>query len=136
MTALSHSSQPISKVTMYIKCYFLELPTVSISSILPPSHQTDVLVCIFLFFSFFFLKQSIIKEERGVIYLLGHQLNHYSWAFVGNISFTGTIQYIICIKIIKRKSFRTKEDFTKKDPQERNGKGCTNLYSVIMSLKD
>lgn len=128
LSALSHSSQSKLKITMYRKCFF-RISTVSIPSILPPSHQTDVLG----FYLFFFFL-SIIKVRRRVIYPLGHQLNLYFWALFGNVSFNDAIQYIIYIKRIK--SFRTRDDFTKKDSQERNQKGYTNLYSVIMSFKD
>lgn len=78
----------------------------------------------------FFLLLSETKVGRGLHILWDTSSNKdYFW-----VSFNGTRQYIICIKRIKKKSFITRDNLSKTDLQEKNRKGSTNLYYVIMSL--
>ena len=128
---LSHSSQSIPKVAMHRRCYLLEFPTAPISSILSPGHQADVLVCIY-----FSSSTDDKGGERGYTFFGTRVQARLSQAFFGNVSFNDTIQYIVCITRRKRMSFRIRGSVTKKDSQERNGKGSTNLHSVIMFFKD
>lgn len=116
------------------ECYCLELPTAPISSILSLGHQADVLVCVYIYIYSIYKK----GEERAYISFgtpaQSLTISGHSLAMI--LLMKEYKQYIVCSERIKRESFRTREDLTKKDSQVRNQKGSTNLYSVIMSFKD